>query len=173
MRPKEHANLLSIFSWVYAGIQAVIVLLFLLYIVLFGGMGIYGFLTQKNSDLYGFIVIGILVLIFAFLMAFGFGSMIANIQLGRQLRSDTPPTQKRIVITAILNFLSFLCGGIMLLPFGTALGVYEIWFSQSDTGKAFLEGRDLAPSYAFPPNPQYYPVNQPTQNQGGEPYKWQ
>lgn len=160
MTAKEHTNLLSIFAWVYAGIQGLVVCLYLLLVLVYGGMGIAMAFSAKQSDAAGLIIWGVLVLIFALIAIMGIICVISNIRLGKQLRSNTPPTQRSMIISAILNFISWICGGIFLMPFGIALGVYGIWFSQSDVGKAFIEGREYQPNN-IPPTPQYYPVNHP------------
>lgn len=175
MQAKEHTNLLSIFAWIYAGFQGVFVVFFLLFALLYGGMGIAMSLTAKNSELAGLVVFAVMVILFAAISVFGLVCMIANIQMGRRLRSDTPPTQKRMIVTSILNFLSWACGGVFLMPFGIALGVYGLWFALSDLGKAYLAGQP----YQFPAVP---PPIQPYQEAGQfnvrshqqpDPYRWQ
>lgn len=173
MTAKEHTNLLSIFAWVYAGIQGLFVCLYLLLVLVYGGLGIAMTLSAKQSDVAGLIIWGVVVLIFGLIAVMGIVCVISNIWLGKKLRSGTPPTQRSMIVTAILNFVSWICGGILLMPFGIALGIYGIWFAVSDVGKAFLEGREFQPNYAFPPNPQYYPVNQPVQPQDQTPHTWQ
>jgi hypothetical protein len=174
MTAKEHTNLLSIFSWVYAGIQGLFVCLYLLLVLIYGGLGAAMAFTSKQSDAVALIMLGVFVLIFGLIAILGIICMISNIRLGKQLRGDTPPTSRTMIVSGILNLVSWVCGGILLMPFGIGLGVYGLWFSQSDVGKAFLEGRVYQPNYAFPPNPQYYPVNQPVQrSEKPGPYTWQ
>ena len=172
MTAKEHTNLLSIFAWIYAGVQGIFVCLYLLLVVIYGGLGIAMAFTAKQSEAAGLIMFGVFVLIFGAIAIMGILCMFSNIRLGKQLRGNTPPTQRSMIVSAILNLVSWVCGGIFLMPFGIGLGVYGIWFSQSDVGKAFLEGREYYPNNAFPPNPQYYPVNQPDPHRAG-PYTWQ
>lgn len=158
MNAKEHANLLSIFSWIYAGVQGIFVALFVLIVLLYGGMGIAMAFTAKHSDLGGLVVFGVMVLLFGFIAVFGLICMIANIRMGKQLRGMTPPTQRSMLFTGILNCVSWFCGGIMLMPFGIALGAYGIWFGVSEKGNAFLEGREPQPPYpALYPQGQMYP----------------
>jgi hypothetical protein len=173
MTGKEHSNLLSIFAWVYAGIQGLFVCIYLLLVVLYGGLGAAMAYDAKQSDAAGLILFGVIVLIFAAIGIIGLICMISNIRLGKQLRGTRPPTQRSMIVSGILNCISWVCGGVLLMPFGIALGVYGIWFSQSDVGKAFLEGRDYQPNYAFPPNPQYYPVSQSGVPQEQNPHRWQ
>ena len=158
MTAREHTNLLSIFAWVYAGIQSLFVGLYLLVILLYGGLGIAMALDSKSNDAAGLIIFGFVVLFFGLIALMGVVCVISNIWLGKRLRSNRPPTQRSMIVTAILNCVSWACGGILLMPFGIGLGVYAIWFSQSDGGKALLEGREIQPNYAFPPNPVVYQV---------------
>lgn len=145
MKPSEHANLISIFSWVLAGIQGLVFLLFALYILIFGIAMIAAILSPENPDKSGLIVLALVVGLIGVLAAFGLVCVIANFRIGRRLRSSNLPTQRSLVVMAILNFLSLFCGGLMVWPFGIALGVYEIWFAMSDQGKAFLTGHEFSP----------------------------
>ncbi len=158
MNAKEHANLLSIFSWVYAGIQGIFVLIFFLLVVVYGGLGIAMAFTAKNSEAAGLVVFGFFVFFFGLIFLFGLICMIANIRMGRQLRGHRRPTQRSMMVVGILNCMSWVCGGIFLMPFGIALGAYGIWFGVSDTGRAFLEGREPHPPYpALYQQGQMYP----------------
>jgi hypothetical protein len=176
MQANEHTNLLSIFAWVYAALQGVFVVFYLLFGLLYGGIGIAMAFSAKRSDAAGLIIFGVIVALFVVICVFGLICMIANIRMGKQLRSNVPPTQRAMKVTSILNFLSWFCGGIFLMPFGIALGAYGLWFTLSDLGKAYLAGQVFSPGHFYPPNPQAYQVNealnvkQPTEP---EPYKWQ
>lgn len=172
MTAREHANLLSIFAWVYAGIQSLFVGLYLLIILLYGGVGIAMALDSKGDDAAGLVIFAFFVLLFGLIALLGIVCLISNIWFGKRLRSVFPPTQRSMILTAILNCVSWVCGGILLMPIGIGLGIYAIWFSQWDAGKAFLEGREFKPNYAFPPNPQYYSVSQHDQASSDRPHKW-
>ncbi len=172
MTAREHTNLLSIFAWVYAAVQSIFVCIYLLLILIYGGLGIAMALDAKGNDAAGLIIFGLFVLFFGLIAILGIICVISNIWLGKRLRSSRPPTQLSMIVTAIVNCISWACGGILLMPFGIGLGVYAIWFSQWDAGKAFLQGREFQPNYAFPPNPQYYPVNQTNAITSGDPHRW-
>ena len=132
MRAGEHANLIGVFSWILAGIQGFVFLLFSLYILIFGIAVIAAMLDPANKDNSGLVVLAIVVAVIGLLAAFGLASVIANIVIGRRIRGNSPPKPRSLVIMAILNCCSFLCGGIMVWPFGIALGIYQIWFATSD-----------------------------------------
>jgi hypothetical protein len=174
MQAREHTNLLSIFAWIYAGLQGLFVVFFLLLVLLYGGIGVASAATFRSSDVAGIVFIAIFAMLFVAIAIFGIACMIANIQMGRRLRSQNPPTQKRMIATSILNSISWVCGGMFLMPFGIALAVYGFWFALSETGKAYLEGNPLAPAYAFPGDPQLYVINESGNRAGSpEPYRWQ
>ncbi len=174
MQAREHTNLLSIFAWVYAGLQGLFVLFFFLMVLLYGGIGVASAATARSSDMVGLVFIAVFALLFVAIALFGIACMVANIQMGRRLRSHNPPTQKRMIVTSVLNSVSWVCGGMFLMPFGIALAVYGLWFALSDTGKAYLEGRETAPAFAFPGESQAYPVNAPAdQITSPKPYRWQ
>ena len=100
--------------------------------------------------------------VFAVMGAIGLTNVILNIKLGRALRSTTPPSSKRVIVTSIFNICSFLCGGVFILPFGMALGIFGIVFATSENGKAFLNG---IPSNRILSPPQ--PVAYTEANSGG------
>lgn len=169
MQPKEHANLLAILSWVYAGLQTLTFLILLTYLLAMGGLAVFTAAQGRTEDAFAIVFWIVIIVLLAVLSAVGLASLIANIRLGRKLRGRFPPTQRTVIVTAILNFLSFLCGGIMLLPFGTALGVYGLWFALSETGKSFLSGQPYAPQFGYQQAPQ--PAQLSTYD--NSPYKWQ
>ncbi len=150
----QNANLLSIFSFIFAGIQGLALLFIGLYALLMIGMLVAGVANARSSDAAAFIFPVVMALIFGVLAAFGIISVWLNIKLGRMLRSTSLPTPKRIIVTSIFNICSFLCGGIFVAPFGMALGIFGIVFATSDNGKAFLSGR--SPGQLLPPPP---PIN--------------
>lgn len=152
MTAKEHTNLLSIFGWVYAGIQALFVCLYIILVLMYGGMGAVMAFSARQTDVAGMVMMFIMVVLFSLIAIVGLVCVIANIWMGKRLRGDALPTQRSMIVIGILNCISWICGGMCLMPFGIALGAYGIWFGVSETGRAFLEGRALT----SPPSPAYY-----------------
>ena len=133
-----------------------------LYAVFMGAMLVLSLVNIPNTDAGAYIVSGLLFLLFAVLAGFGITNVVLNIKLGRALRSNLLPTQKRVIVTSIFNICSFLCGGVFVLPFGMALGIFGLVFATSDNGKAFLNG--LPSPTALPPQPmQNFVVNGTTE----------
>lgn len=160
MERNEQANLLSIFSFIFAGIQALALFLIGLYMFVMIAMMASSLLSATNTEPAVYIFPIFLTVLFAVLVTFGAVNVWLNVKLGRMLRSSHLPTQKRVVVTSIFNICSFLCGGIFIMPFGMALGIFGIVFANSDKGKAFLNG---VPSNLIgtPPPPVAYAQSNP------------
>ena len=170
MTGKDHANLLGIFAYIFAGIQFLITLFFGLYVLLMGGLGLMIALGGKAEDAGGVVMMFVFAALFGLLCAVGLASVAMNIKMGRRLRSDSPPTQRSVMITSIINCCSMFFGGIFSMPFGAAIGVYGIWFAASDVGKRFFDGHpEPEIAYLNPPPVQNYAQSYTPEN---EPYKW-
>jgi hypothetical protein len=152
----QNANLLSIFSFVFAGIQGLALLFIGLYAVVMAFVMISSMVTNsRNTDAGAYLVTGLITAFFVLMGAFGLTNVLLNIKLGRMLRSKRLPTQKRVIVTSIFNLCSFLCGGVFILPFGMALGIFGIVFASSDNGKAFLSGKPMGTLLPPPPPINY------------------
>lgn len=144
MTRKEHAKLFGIFAWVYAGLLGFSLLAATVSLINFtyGTLGDAARLPRLDEIadsfngpyyIYSVLVIGIVLFIllaFAFMLA----ALIANIRLGKKLRSQSLPTKRSIVVASALSLISSIFGGLMTLPFGSALFVYGLWFAFSGRG---------------------------------------
>lgn len=170
MKGKDHANLLGLFAYIFAGFQGLITLLFGLYLLILGGLGVMAALDSNSDDAGGLVMVFVFAGIVGVMFGLGLTSIIMNVKMGRRLRSDNSPTQRSVMITSILNCCSLLFGGMMSLPFGAAVGAYGIWFATSDVGKRFFGGvPEPEPVYMDPPPAQAYAE---TSTPDYEPYKW-
>ena len=170
MKGKDHANLLGIFAYVFAGFQGMITLLFGLYLLVLGGLGIMAAFNNRSDDAGGLVMMFVFAAIIGVMFGLGLTSIIMNVKMGRRLRSESPPTQRSVMIASIINCCSLLFGGMVSLPFGAAVGAYGIWFATSDVGKRFLAGApDAEPVYMNPPPAQTYAQSYAPET---EPYKW-
>lgn len=156
MERNEQANLLGIFSFIFAGIQGLALLFIGLYALLMLGVLIMGVVNGPSGDAAAYIFPAFIAVLFGIMAGLGLTNVILNLKLGRALRSNRPPTQKRVIVTSIFNICSFLCGGVFILPFGMALGIFGIVFASSEKGKAFLSGRPSALIATPPPPPIAY-----------------
>lgn len=160
MQKNEQANLLSIFAFIFAGIQGLGALLFGLYSLFMIGALVVTALDPKAISQPGmFIVPGLFAAVFSLMTIFGLTNIFLNIKLGRALRSVLPPSQKRVIVTSIFNICSFFCGGMLIAPFGMAVGIFGIVFAVSDKGKAYLSG--MPHTSMLPPAPPLNFENQP------------
>ena len=160
MPKNEQANLLSLFAFIFAGIQGLAVLLFGLYFIFMLVMLVMTAIEPNAAKEPAVLIVpGIFVLLFGLMSVYGLVNVFLNIKMGRALRGTTLPTQKRMIVTSIFNICSFFCGGMFIAPFGMAIGIFGIVFAVSDKGKAFLSG--IAYSSILPPAPPASFENQP------------
>lgn len=157
MERNETANLLSIFSFIFAGIQGLALLFIGLYVLMMGFVLISSAFNARNAGPEVYLVPGLIAALFAAMGVIGLTNVVLNIKLGRALRSSKLPSQKRVMVTSIFNICSFLCGGVFILPFGLALGIFGIVFATSEKGKAYLTGQTLNRTLS-PPSPEDYLV---------------
>ena len=157
MTAKEHANLIGILSYVFAGIQGFMTLFFGAYALIMAAIFVAAAVGGDANDVGGIVVTAVFTAIFGIISVLGLTSIYMNVKLGRRLRSDDLPSSRSMKFTAILNICSLFYGGMVALPFGAALGGYELWFATSDIGKRFLSGTPEAePIYMNPPPAQAY-----------------
>lgn len=156
----SQADTLGILLWVYAAIQSVFALMIVLVLVIYGISGVMMFLQGGSDVAFGALIMGIFIVIYILMLAIGFASIYLNIKAGKQLRNSEPASKNVVIASAIGNFLSFMCGGICLAPFGIALGIYGLVFVFSDNGKMYFEGRSNYPiSMNPPPATSYYDLS--------------
>ena len=140
MTARDHNKLLSIFFFVMGGLQ----LFAAIFVVLmYGGMATF-FLTSARREeeqamggvfLILAVAVGLFILVFAGLFLFTGWKLHKEQAIGRTLG----------IIGSILSLMSF--------PFGTALGIYGLWFFFGDQGKAFYSGNHGNLNSQPPPPP--------------------
>jgi len=147
MQLNQHANLLSIFAWIMAGFQFLMVLFFGLYVLFTGGVAIGMALDPSVKDAGAPIMMAVFALIFSVFTLVGIECVVMNIIFGRRLRKPTPPSQRFVIIASIMNFVGVGFGGI----FSVAIGVYGLWFALSDAGKLYFSGQGQLPAQGYAP----------------------
>lgn len=153
MKPNEHANLLSIFFWVYAVIQTLMLLFIALYTGFIGYSSVIIAMEDRNNAPEMTTLFVIIFIVLVVLLLIGFTSMVLNVIIGFGLRRGRTWTSFWGKVASILSIISFVCGGILLLPFGTALGIYGLWFFFSETGRQyFQDGNVIGNQFPPPPN---------------------
>jgi glucan phosphoethanolaminetransferase (alkaline phosphatase superfamily) len=140
MNAKEHNKLVGIFLMVHGGFQAVI---FGLVVLIYGGIGAAMFATaQKQEQQFaGVAMIGFMVFFAIFFSLF----VIPQIIGGWKIFKEKPNARIWGIVGSIVACLNF--------PFGTAAGVYGMWFLFGDEGKQFYALKDLNQNMFQPPQP--------------------
>jgi hypothetical protein len=150
MTPKEHAKLLGLFMWLFAGLQiGVIALISIFYVVVFGVIaGNVGNTPHRANEPPPEAILGIVLVVMIFVLVITLAFMIPKIVAGYGLRKGKSWAKVWTIISCVL--------AVMSVPFGTAVGVYGLWFVFGDAGKAFFDGPDFAATptttAAPPPN---------------------
>ncbi|HEX8290044.1 MAG TPA: hypothetical protein VF556_18835 [Pyrinomonadaceae bacterium] len=141
MTAKEHNKLVGIFLLVHGGVSA---LMMIFMVVIYGiiGAGMAASATRQEEQLIGGVFLGVMVLI-AVVSVF---LIVPQIIGGMKILKEKNNARTWGIIGSILALLSF--------PFGTAAGVYGLWFLFGEAGKGFyLDGSNDARN-SFPPPPQ-------------------
>lgn len=145
MSPKEHARLLGLLFWIYAG--------FNLLIMTFVGLvwfGMFGMImsevsraprrgNEPNPEAVMGIVIVVIIAIFALTIVF----LIPKIVAGFGLRNEKSWAKIWAIIAC--------CLAVINIPIGTALGVYGFWFIFGDLGRAYFDNPQGASNIPPPP----------------------
>lgn len=126
MTGKEHNRILGILFLAYLGLQILGLLLSIVIIVL-----MWGFLFQTIPDgEKGIFVFMVIVMAVAFLI-----SILLMIPIGvaaYRLLKEKPSARGWAIAASIIALLN--------IPFGTAVGIYGLWFLFSEEGKAYYLG---------------------------------
>lgn len=140
MTTKDHAKLLGIFHLIQAGLQ-VFTAVMLLFI--YGGVG--GFFLanarREEEQIMGgvFLVLAVVVGIIA-----GFTALLYGYS-GWNLFKDKKHSKAWTIVVSVLSLPG--------IPLGTALGVYGLWFTFGDEGKAYYDGEQSLQNVGNPPPP--------------------
>lgn len=138
MTPKEHNRLLSIFFFVFAGIQ---IFSGFLLLTIYGIFGTAMLTAGRGGEeqMIGGVIIGVSVFVALFVALF------AGIYFftGLKMRREEKIGRTLGIVASILSLMSF--------PLGTALGVYGLWFLFGEAGKNFYSESEFATRRAAPP----------------------
>lgn len=150
MTPKEHAKLLGLFMWIFAGLNILIVVAIAVVYMAFAGVIAFAISNEPHRPgsqpppppeaIIGFMFVGMIILLVATLIF-----MLPKIVSGYGLRKGRSWAKVWTIIACVLAVLNF--------PLGTAVGVYGFWFVFGDAGKAYFDGPDFYPQGAPPPPP--------------------
>jgi len=139
MTAKEHNKLLSIFMLAHGGLQIFGVIIMAL---IYGGIGTAMIANARRDEeqMIGGVFIGVMLLI-AFISLF---FVIPQFVGGWKLLKEKASARTWGIVASFLCLLSF--------PFGTAVGIYGLWFLFGEEGKRFyLSGGNMTNNYPPPP----------------------
>lgn len=147
MTPREHARLLGLFFWIYAGFQLLVTgLVGLFYVGIFGAvMSEVSRAPRRANEPNPEAVFGVVIAIMAVIFVVVLLMLIPKVVAGFGLRNGKSWAKIWAIIACCLAVLSF--------PFGTALGVYGFWFIFGDLGKAYFDNPHGNFSNVTPPPP--------------------
>ncbi|MEZ5425691.1 MAG: hypothetical protein R2747_05460 [Pyrinomonadaceae bacterium] len=147
MTAKEHAKLLGLFFWIYAGIQLFVigfsgVMMFLWTGIMFSEFSRHSS-AQHSANFPQFF--GMMGVIMVFAVFMGLILLIPKFVAGYGLRKDKSWAK----VWAIIG----CCLAVLNAPLGTALGIYGFWFIFGDLGKEYFDGPQID-NVPNPPPPQ-------------------
>ncbi len=140
MTAKEHNKILSILLLAMGGLKAIggIIVAFM-----YSGIGVFALTAAKKQEdqIMGSVFIFIGIVVGFFIILFSIVDLIAGWQLLKEKANG------RIwgIVASILSLTS--------IPFGTALGVYGLWFLFGEVGKNFYLANDVNRDMFNPPPP--------------------
>lgn len=134
MSGKEHASLLGLLMLIYAGFQAVMMIFSgVVVTVMFGTMmSEFSRMPRGAGEPNPEAIFGMVSVIMVFAFALAFLLLIPQVVAGLKLRGEKSSAKIWAIIACILALLN--------LPFGTALGIYGLWFIFGEEGKKYFGG---------------------------------
>jgi len=148
MTAKEHAKLLGLFMWIFAGFQLLLVVVLGLFYAVFAGfiMTVIKNAPHRPGDPPPpppEVILGIVVVIMIFALVTVVLFSIPKLIAGYGLRKGKSWAKVWTMVACILGIMSF--------PIGTAVGIYGLWFVLGDQGKAYFDDpNNFEQPYAAP-----------------------
>jgi Ca2+/H+ antiporter len=142
MTAKEHNKLIGIFLMIHGALQTLLVVFMVL---IYGGLGAAMVVggRQQEEQMVGAVFIGVMIIILFFSLLF----ILPQLLGGWKMLKENPKARNWGIVASIVALLSF--------PFGTAAGVYGLWFLFGEEGKQFyLDGVRQQNMFNPPPSPQ-------------------
>lgn len=144
MTAREHAKFLGLLFWIYVALNVVIMVGTGIFMLAWSGviMSEMAKMPHQNGQPGPEMMLGMMggIMLFAFIL--GFALLIPQFFAGYGLRKGKSYARVLTIIASVLAVFSF--------PFGTALGVYGLWFVFGERGKIFFGGDNSAPPTAPP-----------------------
>ncbi len=138
MTAKEHNKLVGIFLLVHSGLQTFVMIIMAL---IYGGIGtaMIAGAGKQEEQMVGAFFIGAVVIILVIALIF----IVPQFVGGWKILKENPNARTWGIIASIIALLSF--------PFGTAAGVYGLWFLFGEEGRRFYLGGTQQNMFNPPP----------------------
>ncbi len=138
MTAKEHNKLIGIFLMIHGALQTLLVVFMVL---IYGGLGtaMIAGARKQEEQMVGAVFIGVMIFIFFFSLLF----IVPQLLGGWKMLKENPKARNWGIVASIIALLSF--------PFGTAAGVYGLWFLFGEEGKRFYLGGAQQNMFSPPP----------------------
>ena len=145
MTANDKARLLGLFFWLFTALNVVIIVgIAALYVAIFGF--VFSQQPQRAGDPPPEFIIGILAMVFVFILVFTLLFSVPKIVAGYGLRNGKSWARTWAIVASVMTCMSF--------PIGTAIGVFGLVFLFSDEGKLYFDqqmfGRNLGPAQPLP-----------------------
>ncbi len=149
MTAKEHAKLLGLFFWIFAGLQLLMTVFAGIFMFVWMGFMLPEMLKMQqrgnNPPPPPEFFLGFIGIMIVFMAVMAVIMMIPKVVAGFGLRKEKSWAKIWVIIACCLAVLS--------VPFGTAVGVYGFWFVFSEQGKAYFDKNyDSVQNIPPPPN---------------------
>lgn len=141
MTAKEHNKLVGVFLLIHGGFSA---LMMIFMVIVYGviGAGIAASANRQEEQVIG----GVFIVLMFFIAVFSTVFIVPQLIGGWKLLKERHNARTWGIIGSIFALLS--------VPFGTAAGVYGLWFLFGEEGKRFYLGGNNYAAGSFPPPPQ-------------------
>lgn len=138
MTAKEHNKLAGIFLAAHGGFQA-LVMIFL--VIVYGVVGAGLFAGVRGNE--GQVVGAVFIFMIIFVIIFSLILIVPQLLGGWKMLKENPKARIWGIIGSIVALLNF--------PFGTAVGIYGLWFLFGEEGKSFYLNDGSRQSFPPPP----------------------
>ena len=145
MTANDKARLLGLFFWLFTALNVLIIVgISALYVAIFGF--VFSQQPQRAGDPPPEFIIGILAIVFVFILVFTLLFSVPKIIAGYGLRKGKSWAKTWAIIASVMTCMSF--------PIGTAIGVFGLVFLFSDEGKQYFDqkvfGGNIGPAQPVP-----------------------
>ena len=138
MTANDKARLLGLLFWLFTALNVLIIVgISALYVAIFGF--VFSQQPQRAGDPPPEFIIGILAIVFVFILVFTLLFSVPKIVAGYGLRNGKTWAKTWAIVASVMTCMSF--------PIGTAIGVFGLVFLFSDEGKLYFDQQSFPGSF--------------------------